>query len=86
MVLHQPLELEYWFVNVFSGSPDIFAIVAVLVLTMISAMFKMPSVVYMLLLLCFGALLAVTGQSGLLILLILILAPILFWTTRRMVD
>ena len=37
----EPLELETWMVNVFSGSPDIFLAVSLLVISMMAGYFRM---------------------------------------------
>lgn len=86
MVLHQPFELEYWFVNVFSGSLDIFLLVSVLMLTILCSKFKLQMSAFMVLLVTFAAIIAATTSDLLLVVLILILAPILFWITRRVVE
>jgi len=86
VTFHQPLELQYWFINVFSGSTDIFMLVSVLALTWFCSMFKMQMGTFLVLLVTYAAILAVATTNVLLILLILILAPLLFWITRRIVD
>lgn len=41
-----PLELETWFVNVLSGTPDIFVIVSLLVLSGMAGYFRMRNMVF----------------------------------------
>ena len=67
MVLKQPLDLEYWFVNVFSGNWDIFSFIGVLMITSMAAYFKMNGVVYGMFLAMFALLLAYSGADALLI-------------------
>ena len=86
MTLKEPLDLEYWFVNVFSGNWDIFSFIGVLLITSMAAYFKMNAVVYAMFLAMFALLLAYSGTDALLIILILVLAPILFWWIRRYVE
>lgn len=40
----EPLELETWFIRVFSGSPEIFSIVALILIAGMSAYFRMNGI------------------------------------------
>lgn len=42
MALTQPLQLDYWLINVFSGNEEIFSIVGLIFITFMCARFKMP--------------------------------------------
>ena len=86
MVLHLPGELEYWLVNVFSGNWDIFALVSLLVITSICAMFRMQTGSFVVMLVIYAAILYAAGLQFIWILLILVLAPILFSIIRRITD
>lgn len=86
MAIHEPLDLEYWFVNVFSGSMTIFSVVSLFAISVMAGYFKMNAITYGIFMLMFGLILASQGFNGILILFILIFAPILFWWTRRIVE
>lgn len=40
----QPLELETWMIQVFAGNPEIFAAIALLIITSMAAMFRMNGI------------------------------------------
>ena len=42
MTLKSPLDLEYWFVNVFSGNWEIFIFISVIAIMALAARFRMP--------------------------------------------
>ena len=86
MVLHQPFEISYWFVNVFSGSTDIFVLISCLVILWLCSLFRMQMGTFLLLFVVYSAILAAWGVNAILIILILILGPVLFWITRRIVE
>ena len=86
MSLHQPLELEYWLSNVFSGDPTIFALIGTLAITGMSAYFKMSGLMFFMFLTMFSVILKGMGYPTLLIMIIIIASPILFWWVRRIVD
>lgn len=85
-MLHEPLEFEYWFVQVFSGTWEIFSLISIMAITYLCAMFRMPTSAFVGVIVLYAAILFAANQSFLLILLILILAPLFFWLTRRLVD
>lgn len=41
MVWHEPLELQYWFVNVFAGSPTLFYFIAFMAIGALCGTFRM---------------------------------------------
>ena len=86
MTFRQPLELQYWLVQVLSGSWDIFTLVGALFFAAISAMFKINMGTFIVILVLFAGVLLAAGQNILMIMAILILAPILFLITRRLVE
>ena len=46
----EPLDLETWFINVFSGSNDIFAAIAVMVIMSLGSFFRMTTLTMFLML------------------------------------
>jgi len=86
VTFHEPLEISYWFVQVFSGSMTIFAFVGLLAITWACAMFKMPPTAFVIMLVLFSAILFTAGFTYLWILFVIIFALLLFWVIRRLVD
>lgn len=85
-MLHQPLDLEYWLVQIFSGNLQIFTFVGMLVITSMAAYFKMGLLTYSLFMLMFAVILKAMGASTLLIGIILIFAGIIIWWVRRLTE
>ena len=85
-MIKEPLDIEYWMVNVFSGSTLIFTLIATAFITFLAAKFKMQTSVFVVFLVLFSAIMMATGESALLVLAILIGAPILFWIIRRTLE
>lgn len=85
-MIHQPLDLEYWFVNIFSGNMEIFTVMSLFIITALSGFFKMSNITYGMMLTLFAVILAANGFNSILILALLLLSPILFWWTRRLVE
>ena len=69
MTFIEPLDLEEWFVHVFSGSPEIFVVVSLLMLTMMAAYFRMTYLITVFMGLMFLALFSPTVSSPFLILI-----------------
>jgi len=86
MAIHSPLDIEYWFVNVFSGSFTIFTFVIILMVTYLCARFKFEPSSYAVILVLLAGVMLAAGDSALIVLMILVLAPIFFWIVRRLVD
>jgi hypothetical protein len=86
MALYEPLDLQFWLVQVFSGNWTIFSIVGVLAVSLVCGMFKMNTGIFTIMLVAFGSILLAVGQSWFMVLLIFILAPLLFWQTRRITE
>lgn len=86
MTFHQALELQYWLVQVFSGSWDVFTLVGGLFFASMCALFRMSMGTFIVIFVLFAGVLLAAGQNIIIILLILTLAPILFLITRRIVD
>jgi len=86
MALTEPLDLEYWLINVLAGSVDIFIFVALVVITFLSARFKMSLGVYFIILSIFALIMKGIGVSYLVVLLVLAGSGVLFSIIKRMVD
>ena len=86
MVLHAPWDIEYWFVNVFSGNLMIFTLIMIMFITYISAKLRMEMTTFTVMMLLFAGIMMARGDNSLIILMILILGPLLFWITRRIVE
>ena len=86
MVLHAPLDIEYWFFNVFSESQLIFTILGLITLAFISAKLKMSGGVFMILTIMFGGIVLAIGQNWILGIALFIGAPILYWLIRRTTE
>ena len=86
MVIHEPLDLEYWFQTVLAGTPEIFVLISMLAITSMSAYFKMSGITFGIFLTMFAVIMFSNGFNALLLLLVLIFAPILFWWVRRIVE
>lgn len=86
MAFHQALDLQYWFVNVFSEGASIFILVGLLLLSFISAKLKIPTGTFFILTLIFGGIVLTIGQNWILGLIIIIGGPLLFWTIRRVAE
>jgi hypothetical protein len=86
MAIHEPFEIQYWFVQVFSGNWDIFSLVSILAITAACAMFRMEMSSFLIMIVIYAGILLAAGQEFLMVALILLLAPILFWVTRRITE
>ena len=86
MALTEPLNLQYWLINVFAGSVDIFIFVSLVVITFLSARFKMSLGVYFIILSIFALIMKGIGVSYLIVLLVLAGSGVLFSIIKRMVD
>jgi hypothetical protein len=86
MVLHQPLEIEYWFSQVFSGTPLIFTLLMVSFVTYLAARFRMETSSYLVMLVLFATIMFARGDNAFMVLIVLILSPLLFVIIRRLVE
>ena len=86
MALTEPLDLQYWLINTFAGSVDIFVFVALIIITFMSARFKMSLGVYFLMLSIFALIMGGIGVNYLVVLLVLAGSGVLFSIIKRMVD
>jgi len=86
MALVEPLNLQYWLINTFAGSVDIFVFIALIIITFMSARFKMSLGVYFLMLSIFALIMGGIGVNYLVVLLVLAGSGVLFSIIKRMVD
>ena len=87
MVIHLPLDLEYWFVTIFSGTEEIFTLVALIAITFMCAKLRMPMSAYIGMLVLFSGLLwGFYGMNVVLIVIILIGGLIGALAIRRSQD
>jgi len=86
MTLIEPLNLQYWLINTFAGSVDIFVFIALIIITFMSARFKMSLGVYFLMLSIFALIMGGIGVNYLVVLLVLAGSGVLFSIIKRMVD
>ena len=54
----EPLNLEYWLVNVFSGSPDIFTFISFIFIASMAAYFKMMNLITLMMFVLFAVLMS----------------------------
>jgi hypothetical protein len=64
----------------------IFTLLMIGVITYLCAKFRMENITFMIMLALFAGIMLATGSSGLIVLMILILSPLLFWVIRRTVE
>jgi len=86
MTLIEPLNLQYWLINTFAGSVDIFIFISLIIITFMSARFKMSLGVYFLMLSIFALIMGGIGVNYLVVLLVLAGSGVLFSIIKRMVD
>lgn len=86
MVIHAPLDVEYWINIVFSGNTLISTFVLLAFIAFLAAKFKMETSVFTIFLILFAAIMLATGDSALLILAILVGVLILFLVFRRALE
>jgi hypothetical protein len=86
MVLKEPLDLEYWLVNVFSGTWTIFSLIGILLVTFVCAKYKVGNMAFLMIMVFFGAILLSAGLDWLMVIGIFIFAPILFSIIRRITE
>ena len=86
MALVEPLNLQYWLINTFAGSVDIFIFISLIIITFMSARFKMSLGVYFLMLSIFALIMGGIGVNYLVVLLVLAGSGVLCSIIKRMVD
>lgn len=81
----EPLNLQCWLVNIFSGTSEIFLFIMVLALAGLAGMFRMRNDVTLLMLALFGIMFA-QFESGLYVLVVLIGGLISFTALKKIVS
>ena len=90
MTFYQPLNLQYWLVNVLSGSTNIFIGLSMIAIFIASAKFRMPGVAVMSMMVLFTLMMSGTTIgatfAGLLILELVVLGLIIGYYVARTVK
>jgi len=86
MTFYEPLDLQFWLVQVFSGTPVIFSIVSMLTLLLVCLNFKIPTSATLVLMVTLSGLLLTLGQTWWLRMIIFVMGGILFWLTRKITE
>jgi len=81
-----PLDLERIFVNVISGSPEVFTFIAIAVISFACARFNMPSKIFMPLLFLFIIMFASTIGVGIYLLGVLVAGWVTFYSISRLIK
>lgn len=82
----QPLDFQTILVNYFSGSTEVFFFLALVVLSMLAAYFRMSNMVYGLLMVLFVLLMAVLNYKMGLILIIIVVAMIVSYIINKTIK
>lgn len=82
----EPLNLKYIFLNLLAGSPEIFAGIIFVAISILAGRFKMPNIIYALMLVLAGILLYDWIGAGYYIFIILIVGIVVFWVISRIVK
>lgn len=84
MAIHEPLDLQYWFINVFSGSLEIFFMVAFVAIAGLAAYFRMSTIAFLMLYSLFIILsLQVASTVNFLFLLVLVGGLIVYYVLSK---
>jgi len=90
MPFNQPLDLQYWLVNVFSGTTTIFMFISVIVIAALAARFKMPNVVALAMFALFTVFMVATPIgaefSGVYLLVVLIAGLATYYSIAKLVK
>ena len=87
MVIHAPLDLDYWFNTILSGSAEIFTLIAIISITFLSAKFKLGIMPFIAMITLFTVLMGKTyGVNSILLIIILIGGLIGFTILRKTQD
>lgn len=87
MTFVPPLQLETWFIQIFSGNPDIFLGIALMFITSMAALFRMNGIALFLMLGIFSLMFASFVQSPLLILGFIFTGLIIgYWLNRIFIQ
>lgn len=81
-----PLDLQTIFVNYFSGSMEIFMFISIIAFAYLGARYRMPTVVFMVLMSLFIVLMAAFGYGGLMVLVILVVGIVAYWVLSKTIK
>lgn len=81
-----PLNLQYIFQNVFSGSPDIFFAIFMIVFSILAGYFRMVSLTYVMLLALASIMLYAWFGGGLYLIIVFIGGLLIFWVISKLVK
>jgi len=81
-----PLNLQYIFQNVFSGSPDIFFAIFMIVFSILAGYFRMGSLTYVMLLALASIMLYAWFGGGLYLIIVFIGGLLIFWVISKLVK
>lgn len=86
MVIHEPLDLQYWFVTTLSGSYAIFWFLSLIVIAGAAASFKMNNIAFGIMLALFSVLMAAFGATWMLILACVIGGLVIFYSISKILK
>lgn len=86
MAFNLPFDLQFWFVNNLAGTLGIFIAIAFLFMGIVSAYFKMPNSVTLMMFILFPAIFAVHIGQGLLALVIIVLGIVVYSIFSRIIK
>lgn len=79
MAFREPLELQYWLVNVLSGSTLIFTMISLIAISSLAAYFRMSNTATLMMLMLFGLMMSAFLGNWLVIIIIVIGGMVTFW-------
>ena len=85
MALIEPLNLQYWFVNVLSGSAFIFIGLMVILIAGLSAKFRMNTMLFGIILSLFAVMVSMIA-NWLMFLIIVVVGFVIFYTIGKLVK
>jgi len=85
MAFIEPLNLEYLLINTLAGSPTIFIFLAILSIAVLAAMFKMPNIIFLVMIGLFAIVFGYLGGvfSGLYAFFIIIASVVTFYSVGK---
>jgi hypothetical protein len=86
MTFIEPLNMEQWFINVLSGSPDIFLGIAIMVIASMSAYFRMNAMAMLLMITIFLLIMSPFINSVLVILIFVFVGLGIGFTISKIIQ
>ena len=87
MTFYEPLNLEHWLVDTFSGTYELFVIVAIFAITALCAKFKMNMAAYFAMLVLFSVvMMGVYGFKPIIVISILVGGPIFLHFMKKIPE